>query len=684
MTRTFSVLLMLALFAGSTRLSAAEPTSEAGQVGGNKGGEVNLTYEGPGADPCNRSLALPARQLALWIEEPQSAPPARPSGPTVLVPGPTGDTPPLPSGPIVPVPAGPLSPVPAVPAGPLSPVPAVPAGPLSPVPAVPAGPLSPIPAVPAGPAVPPAAVPEQGPKPPLLLDEKLAPSKDVGPSVPFNIMDSKRESELNVIRGRSLLLRSTIEFTRTAVVDPKICDLIQYSATELGFVGKALGTTQVTVWFRDSNDPNVDTQPRSFIVHVVPDLNAAEPHLKQLEAEIARLFPNSKVRLRTFGQRIIVLGQARDVSDAAEILNFIRGEQIDATGKWVSGPGQAETNAAGTGEAGGGGYMTPYGLVGRGGRGNTQTGYYSDRIINMLKVPGVHQIMLRVKIAELDRTAARNFGVNFSDTIQFHNGTLLLQSLLNASNTNSVIGNFNSGQLTFGISYLEQHGVVRLLSEPTLVTLSGKPANFIAGGEFAVPTVVGIGGAAASTTDFRAYGAIISFTPYLLDKDLIRLQITPEFSQIDTTTTVGGVPGLTTRTLTTTVELRAGQTLAVGGLLDESMKSTTEADWPLIGKLLGPRSVNRSETELLVLVTPELVHPMEPEEVPPMPGFDVTEPDNIQFFLRGDIEGNPTRDYRSTVWPILQQRYRAGGSPMISGPFGHSNPWTGDPSNCHN
>ena len=82
------------------------------------------------------------------------------------------------------------------------------------------------------------------------------------------------------------------------------------------------------------------------------------------------------------------------------------------------------------------------------------------------------------------------------------------------------------------------------------MTISGKPANFIAGGEFAVPTVVGVSGASAVTTDFRAYGAIISFTPYLLDKDLIRLQVSPEFSQIDTATTVGGVPGLTTRSVT--------------------------------------------------------------------------------------------------------------------------------------
>ena len=145
----------------------------------------------------------------------------------------------------------------------------------------------------------------------------------------------------------------------------------------------------------------------------------------------------------------------------------------------------------------------------------------------MLKVPGVHQIMLRVKIAELDRTAARNFGVNFSTSIQFRNGSLLLQSLLNASNNNSVIGNFSNDQLSFGISYLEQHGVVRLLSEPTLLTMSGKPASMVAGGEFAVPTIVGVSGASAVSTSFVAYGALVSFTPYLLDKDLIRLQARP-------------------------------------------------------------------------------------------------------------------------------------------------------------
>ena len=285
-----------------------------------------------------RSPSRP-KQLALWQEDSGPVQPAKPDAPVVSPPvpvnldgnktSPTPEMPPVPSGPIEQPPVGPLSPIPApmpVPASPVSPIPApmpVPAGPGAPIPA---GPLEP--------------VPGQGPNPPAAGDEKLTPEKDTGSPVPFNIMDAKRESEMTVIKGRSRLLHSSIEFTRTAVVDPKICDLIQYSPTEIGFVGKAIGTTQVTLWFRESNDPNVDTQPRSIVVHVERDLKSLAPHLKQLEDEIARLFPNSKVRLRTFGERIIVLGQARDVSEAAEILNIIRGEEIDPTGKWVSGPGQ--------------------------------------------------------------------------------------------------------------------------------------------------------------------------------------------------------------------------------------------------------------------------------------------------------------------------------------------------------
>jgi len=276
-----------------------------------------------------------------------------------------------------------------------------------------------------------------------------------------------------------------------------------------------------------------------------------------------------------------------------------------------------------------------------------------------------------VKIAELNRSAARRFGVDLDVSIS--DGNLVIQSLLNAASGSSasIIGMFDGDDVNFGIHYLEQHGVVRLLSEPTLVTLSGRPATFLAGGEFAVPTTVGVGGAAAVTTDFRAFGAIITFMPVVLDKDLIRLEVAPEFSQIDQDLAVGGTPGLSTRAVTTTVEMREGQTLAIAGLLDDSMTADLAGDLPWISHLLGKRSVSRNETELVILVTPELVHAMEPEEVPPLPGFDITEPTNTEFYLKGRLEGRPTLDYRSTIWPRLRRRYTHDGPAMISGPFGH-------------
>ena len=186
-----------------------------------------------------------------------------------------------------------------------------------------------------------------------------------------------------------------------------------------------------------------------------------------------------------------------------------------------------------------------------------------------------------------------------------------------------------------------------------------------------MPTIVGSVGLNAVTTDFRSFGAIISFLPTIVDKDRIRLQVAPEFSQLNRQLQVNNTPGLNVRAATTTVEMREGQTLAIAGLLEDSYTATTVGNLPFLAKLFGRRDTNRSETELIILVTPELVHPMEPEEVPPLPGFDITEPTACEFFLHGDIEGNPTQDFRSTVWPRLKKRYGMGGPAMTSGPFGH-------------
>jgi pilus assembly protein CpaC len=466
---------------------------------------------------------------------------------------------------------------------------------------------------------------------------------------PLEILD--HAENLSVILRRSKLLRSKIDISRLAVVDPSVCDVVQFSPREVSIIGKGQGATHVTFWFQD---PAV--LPRTFLVSVTPDPEVRERREQRfalLEEILAKLFPNSKVKLIPVGDKLLVTGQARDAAEAAQILAVIRGEATNQQGQWSGGRlVEGTTTGAMTAEE-----------VGR--------AFTASQVINMLRIPGVQQVALRVKIAELNRTAARSFGVDLDLDFTFHGGAVLLQSLLNASKGKSIIGTFDNNKLSFGIRYLEQHGVVRMLSEPTLVTLSGQPASFIAGGEFAVPTVVGVQGVSAVTTDFRAFGAIITFTPVVLDKDHIRLQVSPEFSKINQSLAVNGTPGLDTRSVTTTVEMRAGQTLTVAGLLDDSMTNSSSGDLPLVAQIFGTRDNSRQETELLILVTPELVHPMDPEEVPPLPGFDVTEPTNTQFFLKGQLEGRPTESYRSTIWPMLRNRYNAGGSAMISGPYGH-------------
>jgi pilus assembly protein CpaC len=481
---------------------------------------------------------------------------------------------------------------------------------------------------------------------------------------PFEAIEESGSLRLRV--RRSMLLRTKVDIYRTAIVDDAVCDLVQFTPREVSIIGRSVGQTHVTFWF---DDPAM--APLTYLVKVEADaqqIKQDEDKYQLLENVINEMFPDSKVHLVLVADKLLVKGQAKDSEEAAQIMIIIRAQASGARGG-IGGMGGYGSAYAGLSE----GPATPVLSLGATG-GNPGPAY---QIINMLRVPGVQQVALKVKIAELNRSAARGFGVDVNGVISISDsvkGTqLFLSSLLNASTSGgtALITSFDGENISVGIRYLQERGVIRLLSEPTLVTLSGRPATFIAGGEFAVPTIVGNVGLNAVTTDFRAFGAIISFLPTIVDKDRIRLQVAPEFSQINKQLAVGNTPGLNIRAATTTVEMREGQTLAIAGLLEDSYKASNIGDLPGLAKIFGRRDTARNETELIILVTPELVHPMEAEEVPPLPGFDVTEPTGAQFFFHGDIEGNPTQDYRSTVWPRLRRRYGMGGPAMTSGPFGH-------------
>lgn len=474
-----------------------------------------------------------------------------------------------------------------------------------------------------------------------------APRASVGDKV-NNLVESviSAEVELEVSMRRSKILRMKADIFRAAVADPSILDFVAFGSREIEIIGKQTGSTTVTLWLGDEQN----AQLLSMLVTVVKD-DAVDDKRRmeygELEAMINEMWPNSRVQLIPIADKVIVRGQARDEEEALQIMSIIRenGGSVDAYGNDGTGNLAAQGAAA-----------EPF---------PDASTLPQATIISMLEVPGEKQVMLKVRIAELKRSAVRELGANFDFNIK----EFMLSSLLTGGGNILASGTFSDGSFDVILRWLMRNGSAKILAEPNLVVLSGHPATFLSGGEFAVPTVVGVGGAQAATTYFKGFGTQVTFTPTVLDKDRIRLHVAPTFSTLNRTNAVGGVFGLDTRTTTTTVDLREGQVLAIAGLLEEFQRGENTrvpifGEIPLVNALLSNKNMTRDETELLILVTPELVHPLEPDQAPSiLPGMEVTEPDDLQFFCYGDIEGDPGVYHRSTVWPIYKSKMKRAGVP---------------------
>ena len=437
--------------------------------------------------------------------------------------------------------------------------------------------------------------------------------------------------EMEIIIRRSQLIITNSRIRRYAIADPSIIEFVTYSPTEISIVGLELGTTTLTLWFEG------DDTPITYLVHTIQD-----PSLEgqrridygKLERKIAVLFPNSKVYLIPLSRKIIVKGEASDATEAANILSVIRGEVINYEGN-LGGP-----QPYGAGGAYGGGYGAAGGLLD--GIGNNA--YASSFIVNMLEIPGEFQVMIHVTIAQMNRTMMRQLGVDLS--VLFDGGRQFLGSSMGGV-PSTLTGIFEAGEVNVLINALAQNGTTKIMARPTLTVLRGHSASFLAGGEFAVPTIVGVGGAQGTSTTFRGFGTSIVVTPIVIDKDLIRMRIVPEYSQINDGNSVQGIPGLNSRRAQTTVELREGQTIVLAGLFGhDSSTGVTRIPWlgeiPLVGSyLFSSKQSSQGESELLITVTPQLVRPMEEDEVPPYPGFEVTVPQDKELYKYAMTEGAP-------------------------------------------
>lgn len=438
----------------------------------------------------------------------------------------------------------------------------------------------------------------------------------------------KSKYKLEVERRHSQLLITRRNVRRLAVTDSGVCNYVQYSPTELAVVGLQLGTTDLTIWFEGEATPAI------YEVTVVRDENLQEQRLSEfarLERRVSDLFPNSNVYLVPVGSQVLVKGQAYDPEEAAQILQIVRSEVQRTLGQY---------GGYGLDNSGGSSIQLTSGQVQNQAQGN---GQLQDIIVNMLEVPGEYNIKMRVVIAEVNRSQLRNMGVDWSAL--FNNGRQGVGAALGGATGTTLSGIFENGQINVLVRWLTTNGTATLMAEPTIVCMSGHSASLLAGGEFAVPTIIGLGGGQA--TSFRGIGTSMVVTPTVMDRDLIRLQIVPEFSAIDGANSVNGIPGTTVKRVQTTVELCEGQTLALGGLISRQASTTISripflGDIPFIGsRLLHTKNANEDEVELLVLVTPEIVRPMEPDEVPPLPNYYITHPNDHDLYKYGRTNGSP-------------------------------------------
>lgn len=325
-------------------------------------------------------------------------------------------------------------------------------------------------------------------------------------------------------------------------------------------------------------------------------------------------------------------------------------------------------------------------------------------VTNLLRVGGFQQVLLEVKFAEVTRRSSRDWqaalgitgqgqdlqiaagigGLDVSTGVPpgLSQGSLLLNFAGNQANIFAKLDD-----ITMALKFLEEEGLARILAEPRLVTRSGVPASFLAGGEFPIPVLQQSGGSNAITIQFREFGVSLKFTPVVLSDGKISLQVAPAVSDIAPgepsriPTGIQGasfvVPSLTTRKLETTVELYDGQTLALAGLLQDTMRESAKkipglGDLPILGSLFRSSNFIQNKTDLLIAVTPHLIKPNR-EGTLTYPGEFIQVPSRYEFYLEGRLEGARAPD---DISALSQHGFTTRRLPLeqkggLEGEFGH-------------
>lgn len=482
------------------------------------------------------------------------------------------------------------------------------------------------------------------------------------------------EIPLNLVLGRPKVLQLTQVPKRVYVPDSNVLrtEIVdRVSGKEIAVTGLQQGSTTMILWFDDPNAASGQTTV-SYLVRVYADPIMARP-VESLAKELNEKFPDSYIELDQIEDRLIVRGQTPDTVEMSQILQVLVGARGVATGLLRANDSAINSRALAVGE----------------------TFNFQDRIdplvseeaaafrrraidpialaqagiINQLKVVGEQQVMLKVTVAEVNRSAARSIGLNFS--VENDAGFTVFETFAQgATQSANILASLDAGQVELAIEALRTLNLSRTLAEPNLVAMNGQSADFQAGGSFPIPVISSGGnGQNLQGVSFVPFGVQLRFTPFIQDRDVIRLQVDANVSARDESvgTNIGGggggiggggggtqVSGLNSRNFSSTVELRSGQTIAVAGLLQSNFGASSEriplwGDLPIIGTTGGTRRTSGGEQELVILVTPQLVAPVDACEWPALPGTDVHEPTDCEFYIANRLESRRNRDYRASV-----------------------------------
>ena len=407
-------------------------------------------------------------------------------------------------------------------------------------------------------------------------------------------VDTQTPQRLSLMMGKSIVINSPTRVKRVSVAAPEIADPVVISPHQIYLTGKAIGTTNLTLW---SDQERVDAV---FNVDVSPDLS-------QLKEKLQTILPGENIRVSASYDALTLSGE-------------------------VSSPDKL-SNALAIAEA-----VMP------------------KKVINLMQVAGVHQVMLEVRVAEMSRSLTRRLGFNFAAIGSSAFGLSLLNGLtalatnapraLDASPAINSIFGFQAGDVsvTGFVDALKENGLIKVLAEPTLVTVSGQEASFLAGGEFPIPVAQRID---TITVEYKPFGVGLRFIPTVFNDKKISMRVAPEVSDLDFTNavTLSGfvIPSLNVRRASTVIELGDGQSFAIAGLLNENVRETVAkfpllGDIPILGALFRSSNFQKRETELVIIVTPHLVKPLDPRKQT-LPTDQFIEPNDFEFYLLGRVEG---------------------------------------------